>query len=307
MASKTKPPKRPRQRFSIIPPGVIWDVRDGHLTDLDLRLAGVIGTMTNKYGWVSDVAQARIAHLVGCRREQVSRSIKRLEARGHISKIDPGRPDGRKSYQLIFDRSVTGEGDALSRFAELARELAAAGSLPDGVVAMAQEAVERAGVGATDGPVEAAGCASGRTGQEGVRSNAQGGVRELAHTGCDPSAHTIRSSSDNSSPTPSSTLDPTADGRTGQAHASPGDGALSRAEPSPEDEAWWREARQTLKGEFGPAVFARCLARLRLGADRVLTACSAANLNEVVEVAGPRLKALGARALWSEEGDRVEL
>lgn len=293
--------RRPRQKWCIVPPGIVWDVREKRLTQMDLYIATVLGTMHRNEGWIPDTAQARIALLAGVTRKTVNASMNRLCERGHLRKIDPGRPDGKLTYQLIFDRGMPGEDDAARHLLTVAGEMAASGRLPENLV----NALKTTLTGPGETPAEEGGCNRAVTGSGGVTGRLQGGVTELGDRGCNRSGYTEDDSSfEKSSQSPSGSLDPNAEGRTADGHASPGDGAPRRGppgQPSAEDVAWWREVRAMLRAEHGEQVFAARIARLRLGAGRVVVSPNRSATDWTLRTLAADLAGNGAADLWCEE------
>lgn len=299
---KTKPAfRRPRQRFSIIPPGVIWDVREKLLKDTDLFIAGILGTMTGNNGWISDLSQGRVALLANLDRGTVNRSFKRLHARGHLRKVDTGRLDGKLTYQLIFDRGEPDQEDRASHLLDMVGQMVGEGALPESVFNTLREAVAKPGEGAAG----EGGCAPSATGSGGVARGAQGGVARSDHRGCAPSRHTEDdSSSDTLPPAPSRQTHPIAEGRTAGGHASPGDGAARSGSPSPEALEQWKARRKRWRGGLTPAQWA-AIAPLRLCDDAQLMAPSPWAADAAKRQVGRMLKNAGYGAILHEDGEVV--
>ncbi|WP_270375574.1 hypothetical protein [Marinicauda sp. Alg238-R41] len=259
-----KPFRRPRRKFIIAPPHVLWDVIEGHLTHTDLIIANVLGTMTNNNGWISNQAQGTIAYLADVSRETVNRSMKRLVLRGHLRVIDPPSPGGRKSYQLIFDRRPEGSEAQTAYHLSLLEQIGADQGIPAELLAPLKQALS--------GTAKARGCDASVTGSGGVTPASQGGVIPDDHRGCDPSRHTrdeVLSGENN--PDPSSPGgSPMRPDRTGpDGHNASGPHEAGRGPGLTLDAI--KRIREQAKEEFGMEAYRADIASLQFIGDSVVT------------------------------------
>lgn len=262
--------KRTKQRFSIIPAGVVWDVSEGLLSETDLRVAAVLGTMTQEGGVVPATRQTLIAEKCGLHRRTVNQSIAKLERRGWLRKIDPGLPSGVMGYFLRLDPTPS------RAKAELAEADAEQGDSQGGV---------------SDGSHET--------------DPSQGGVSPEDHKPCDSSDHTVNDpfSSDKSPKSPSRLSDPpdpSCTGPEGRCASGPGS-AVAGEGAACEFVGDWVAFRQHHR-RIGGDRWAK-LAGVRCENGRLCTGSQWAAL-DVLRAYGEELKAHGVSAIWSDQSNR---
>lgn len=196
-------------RLSVTPAGALEDVIAGHMRDGDFRVLAALGTFTDRVGWTHPIRQDRLAERCGFSREQVNRSLRRLEWLGWVQVKRADRTDKPSAYRVRLDPDdlrAPGAAPAVGfaawkkACAEAARkrsgklsaaELKTLAELPDEDADAGD--VDEGGGPVESGPEGAPLCAYDHRGP--VITGSQGPVIELDHTPCDHCDHSSYDSS----------------------------------------------------------------------------------------------------------------
>jgi len=93
-------------RYAILPPALF---EDDALTVIAIRVAGVLGSMTDNNGWCFP-SQQQIAERINSTRETVNRALKLLEERGWVERHNRRAQSGAQIaslYRIRIDRPDT--------------------------------------------------------------------------------------------------------------------------------------------------------------------------------------------------------
>lgn len=322
-------------RLCVMPAGALEDVIAGQMSEADLRVLAALGTFTDRQGWTHPIRQERLADRCGFRREQVCRSLRRLEWLGWVQVKRAERTDRPSAYRVRLDPDdLRAPGAAPSvGFEAWKRACAAAARRKAGKAAKPEVATGESPV--ESGESAAPLCATAHKAP--VRDCAQGPVRELDHTPCAHSAHSSYDSlSRKESPLPpfeAGAVSGATQGREGERHtgegqsgggciagdtgsgmgqspaASAAEGAhcsAGQSEPHGLSMDGWRGVRADLKASLHQHAYAAHVARLRLVSGRVV-ATSLHEARSAASAIGGALKAAGIQSIHIETGEAVTL